>query len=70
MGFRSPPHLGVEEMIVTLEEDPDNPDELILPLPEEILKRLDWKEGDTLDWKDNKDGTWSLKKIKNEQQSE
>ena len=57
-------------MIVTLEEDPDNPDELILPLPEEILKRLDWKEGDTLDWKDNKDGTWSLKKIKNEQQSE
>ena len=51
-------------MIVILEQDPDNPDELILPLSEEIINRLNWKVGDTLKWIDNKDGTWILKLAK------
>ena len=48
---------------VTIEEDPDNPEECILPFPPEMLEIVGWKEGDTLDWIDNKDGTWSIKKV-------
>jgi len=33
--------------IITLVEDGDD---LILPLPDEILKNLDWNEGDDLEW--------------------
>ena len=46
---------------VTLEEDPETVD-LILPFPEDMLKEVGWKEGDTLDWEDNKDGTFSITK--------
>ena len=35
-------------------------DDLILPLPQEMLKELDWTEGDVLNWIDNEDGSWSL----------
>jgi len=45
---------------VQLEEDGDD---VILPLPQEILDHLDVKEGDVLKWIDNCDGTWSLRKI-------
>jgi hypothetical protein len=43
----------------TLIEDGDD---LILPIPDEILQTLDIKEGDVLDWVDNKDGTFTIKK--------
>lgn len=32
---------------VTLDEDGDD---LLLPIPDEVLQRLDWKEGDELEW--------------------
>lgn len=48
---------------ITVEENPDNPEELILPLPEDLLKEAGWAEGDTLNWTDNNNGTWSLKKV-------
>jgi hypothetical protein len=48
--------------IVQLEQNPDNADEVILPLPPELLKIQGWQEGDTLDWQDNKDGSWILSK--------
>jgi hypothetical protein len=48
---------------VTIEQDPNNPDECIIPLPPDLLDLQGWSEGDTLDWSDNKDGTWSLTKI-------
>jgi len=48
---------------ITVEENPDNPEELILPFPEDFLKETGWAEGDTLEWIDNKNGTWSLKKL-------
>ena len=38
-------------------------DELIIPVPEDILKEMKWKEGDALEWIDNGDGTFSLKKL-------
>lgn len=37
-------------------------DDLILPFPEEMLKELDWKEGDVLKWIDNGNGTFGLRK--------
>jgi hypothetical protein len=40
----------------------DENGEMILPLPEEMLKELDWKIGDTLQWEDNKDGSYILSK--------
>ena len=53
-------------MIVELEKDPETGD-LILPLSEEILDGLNWKIGDTIQWIDNKDGTWTMKKIEETQ---
>lgn len=35
--------------IVALEEDPETGD-LVMPIPEELLKSQGWKVGDTLDW--------------------
>ena len=46
---------------VTLESVPDS-EELILPLPQELLDLKGWQEGDTLNWIDNGDGTWTLVK--------
>lgn len=48
--------------IITLEEDPETKD-LILPLPDDLMKDAGWVEGDTLEWIDNKNGTWSMRKI-------
>jgi hypothetical protein len=51
---------------ITVEEDPETGD-LILPLPQDMLNLQGWVEGDELEWIDNKDGSWSLRKIdKNE----
>ncbi len=47
--------------IITLEKDPETGD-LVLPLPDELLKEAGWKTGDTLDWNDNGDGTFSMTK--------
>ena len=38
-------------------------EDLILPLPQEVLDHLELKEGDTLKWEDVGDGTWSLTKV-------
>jgi hypothetical protein len=47
---------------INLEEDPETGD-LILPLNDAILEQTGWKTGDTIDWIDNKDGSWTMKKI-------
>lgn len=52
----------VESYTVTIEEDPETGD-IILPLTNEILESVGWKEGDVIDWIDNKDGSWSLIKV-------
>ena len=48
---------------VTLEEADDGSGDLVMPLPQDLLDGAGWKEGDTLEWIDNKNGTWSLKKV-------
>lgn len=55
----------MKQWSVTVEEDPETGD-LILPLPEDILSLQGWVEGDVLEWVDNKDGTWSIQKVKND----
>jgi len=47
---------------IKLEEDAETGD-LILPFTDEILQEAGWKEGDTLEWIDNKNGSWTLKKV-------
>lgn len=47
---------------ITVEEDPET-GEAILPLPQEMLDKVNWKDGDTLEWIDNNDGSWSLVKV-------
>jgi bifunctional DNA-binding transcriptional regulator/antitoxin component of YhaV-PrlF toxin-antitoxin module len=37
-------------------------EEGILTIPDDLLLRLEWKEGDVLDWQDNPDGTITLTK--------
>lgn len=49
-------------MIVYTEYDSDTGD-MILPLPNELIESLDWKEGDHLIWSDNGDNTWTLTKV-------
>jgi len=40
-------------------------DDLIVELPEDLLKDSGWETGDSLKWIDNKDGSWTLQKILN-----
>ena len=47
---------------INLEEDPETGD-LILPLNDDILEQTGWKTGASIDWTDNKDGSWTMKKI-------
>lgn len=44
---------------VTVEEDGDD---LILPIPEELLKELQWNTGDVLEWDLQLDNTIILRK--------
>jgi hypothetical protein len=47
---------------VTLQEDEETGD-LILPIPQELLDEMGWKEGTVLDFIDNGNGSFSLKKL-------
>jgi len=47
-------------MQVTLEQDTNG--DLILPLPQELLKQVGWETDDVLTWTDNEDGSFTLSK--------
>lgn len=42
--------------------DPDNPEDLILEFPPDLLEQAGWKEGDTLIWTINDDDSVFLTK--------
>ena len=42
-------------------------DDYNLILPESLLNEIGWKEGDTLEWIDNRDGSFKLQKVDNNQ---
>ena len=44
---------------VVVEQDGDD---LILPLPPELLDELGWHTGDTLEWTEHSPASWSLRK--------
>ena len=46
----------------TVIENPDNPEEAILDLGNELCDQMGWKEGDKLEFVDNQDGSFVLKK--------
>ncbi len=44
----------------------DSYGDLFITIPLELRVQLNWREGDTLKWIDNKDGSWSLQKVKSD----
>ena len=48
----------------TVIEDPENPDEVIITFPEEMMAELKWVEGDTVKW-EVKDGQAFITKVEN-----
>ena len=59
VGFASKKAIAETRFTAILEEDGDD---LILPLPEELLEDLDWHIGDTLEWTEQSEGSWSIRK--------
>jgi hypothetical protein len=49
----------ISNWTVTVIEDGD---ELILPLPEDMLAAVGWKTGDVLEWIEKDNESWMLKK--------
>ena len=45
-----------------VKEDPETGD-AILEFPDDLMLEAGWKEGDNLEWIDNKDGSYTLKKV-------
>lgn len=41
-------------------------DDMFLPLTDEILKESGWEVGDEIEWIDNKDGSWTMRKVEKE----
>ncbi len=54
---------GDNKWILPVEVDTAS-DDYFVSLPDDLLERVGWKDGDTLVWEDNKNGTWSLKRDK------
>jgi hypothetical protein len=57
---------GDNSWVATLQEDPETGD-MILPLPEDVMKSQGFEIGDILKWKDNKDGSFSITKKASEE---
>ena len=58
---KNSPGAGDVRYEVITQEDPESGD-LIIPIPEPVLKAMGWKEGDEIDFGVNQDGSVFLKK--------
>lgn len=47
---------------VITQEDPETGD-IILPIPQELLDKMGWVEGDSLEWVQTTDESWILSKV-------
>ena len=56
----------MNQWTITIEEADDGSGDLVLPLPQELLDQVGWREADTWEWVDNKDGSWSIQKVIND----
>jgi hypothetical protein len=52
----------IESITVTVVEDDQDPEQLLLDLGTELCEQLGWQVGDSLTWTDNQDGSWTLTK--------
>jgi len=52
----------IESITVTVVQDDQDPEQLLLDLGTELCERLGWNPGDQLDWTENEDGSWTLTK--------
>ena len=53
------------EFIKKIIADPEDPEQLLLDLGEDVCGQLGWAEGDQIEWTDLGDGVWQLhKKVK------
>jgi hypothetical protein len=43
-------------------QDPDDANELLLDLGQELCETMGWQAGDVMEWTDNGDGSWTLSK--------
>jgi hypothetical protein len=59
VGFTSKKAAAETKFTAILEEDGED---LILPLPQELLDELNWNVGDTLTWTEHEEGSWSIRK--------
>ncbi len=50
---------NLKSWAVTVQQDGED---LILPLPQDMLDEVGWRPGDDLEWIDRGDGTWELRK--------
>jgi hypothetical protein len=57
---------GDNSWIATLQEDKETGD-MILPLPDDLMKSQGFEIGDVLNWKSNKDGSYSITKKASEE---
>lgn len=53
---------NVTSITVELIQDPEDPEQLLLDLGNELCEQLGWSVGDQLEWSDNQDGSWTLTK--------
>ena len=54
----------IEDQKWTLPVEYDTNGDAIVLLNDELIAHLDVKSGDSIKWIDNKDGTWSIEKVK------
>lgn len=47
------------------EDDPDNPDNVLMKIPDEISERMGWKPGDVLKIEQDEKGNISITKVDN-----
>jgi hypothetical protein len=67
IGVPSTANSETNQWSVTVEED-SKTGELMLPLPVDVLSQMGWCEGTELFWIDNKDGSYTLTKNKDQNQ--
>jgi hypothetical protein len=52
----------IQSITVTVVEDDQDPEQLLLDLGTELCEQLGWHVGDSLTWADNGDGSWTIRK--------
>ena len=52
-----------KKWIIDVKEDPDNPEELIIEFPDDLMEAAGWKPGDTINWTIEDDKIILTKKV-------